>query len=310
MADAIHEISAGERTSLQRVASLYVPVTRPGGDVEPRRLARVIEAIRARTGAALHGIKDAQPLPPSTVLRIPTLRDMPRAVLCDHADLRAALMAAGYDHANKLLLRPIESVIRVLAPYTKKSFGPDDVMRAYTLTSLFDLDGMDTRTAVYLHDAAAVGSLAALASLSEASLQSLLDRLVEGQGRPPDLATQGHAARWRASAAIQQRRRLAERVRYRPYQIPFPSKQAVARAEVPRGARPRRAARRRRPHAGAPPGPPAPLPGSGDRRELPRAGTALGPSRCRAHDGATAVPPPGRGGRSRGACGRRGGRRA
>jgi len=235
MAEAIHEIRRGETVSLQQVASLYAPVTRPGGAIDPGRLGSVVTAIRVRTGPALHGLGGTQPIPVNTVLRIPTSRDLPRAVLCDHADLRAALMAAGYDHANKLLLRPLDSVVSMLGPYANRPYGPDDVKRAYELTSLFDLDGMDTRTAIYLHDTASIRSLAALARLSEASLQSLLDRLVEGEGRPPELATSGHAARWRASAAIHQRRRISERVRHRPFQIPFPSTQAIARAEYYEG---------------------------------------------------------------------------
>jgi hypothetical protein len=232
MADAIHDVRPGETVTLLRVAELYYAVMRPGGDVEPGRVGRVVAAIRARTGDALKGVGATTPIPAGTVLRIPTLREIPRAILCDDPELRQALMGAGYDHANKLLQRTLGSVIQVMGPYEKKPFIAAAVTRAYALTSLIDLDGMDVRTAVHLHDVESIGSIAELAKRSEASLQMILDKLVEGSiRRPTELATQGHAARWRASAVIQSRQRLSARARRRPFQIPFASAQASDRAQ-------------------------------------------------------------------------------
>lgn len=232
MADAIHEITAGQTTTLEQVAALYYAVGRPGGRLEPGRVARVIAAVRASTGKALNGVADTARIPTGTVLRIPTFRELPRAVLCDDPGLEAALAAAGYDHANKLLQRPLSSVLRVLGPFEGRPWTAADVTRAYALTSFLDLDGMDRRTAIHLYDAMSIKSLAELARQSEASLQTMLDGLAAPRGRrPAALATSGHAARWRASALIHSRRRFSDRLRRRPYQIPFASRLANARAE-------------------------------------------------------------------------------
>src|SRR5262249_46535718 len=153
---------------------------RPGGDFEYGRAARVINAIRVRTGDPLKSVEDTEPIPPGTVLRIPTFRELPRAVLSDLPALTAALAAAGYDHANKLLQRTPQSVVGVLGPYTKeKPYTAADVNRAYALTALLDLDGMDVRTALHLFGAASIHSLADLAAQSEASLQKILESLVK-----------------------------------------------------------------------------------------------------------------------------------
>jgi hypothetical protein len=232
MADAIHEITAGETVTLQEIASLYYAVGRPGGRLEPGRVARVVAAIRARTGEALRRVADTAPIPAGTVLKIPTFRDLPRALLCDDAALEAALMNAGYDHANKLLQRRLPSVLDVLGPFEGKPYTAADVTRVYALTSFIDTDGMDRRTAIHLHDVVRIRSLVDLARQSEASLQDMLDGLAAPRGkRPAALATSGHAARWRASALIQSRQRFSDRLQRRPYQIPFASRQAVARAE-------------------------------------------------------------------------------
>jgi hypothetical protein len=231
MADAIHEIDKGAPQTLRQIAVLYYAVRRPGGDLEPGRVKRVTAAIRARTGEPLKGTGDDDPIRPGTVLRIPTLRELPRAVLCDTPALLAALMAAGYDHANKLLRRTPQSVVDTMGPYEGKAYDARDVLRVVALTSLFDLDGMDTRTAIYLHDVAGLHSLAALASQAEASIQRTLEFLVSSKGgRPKALASEGHARRWRASALVLGRRRFSERARHRPYQVPFPSRDAAARA--------------------------------------------------------------------------------
>jgi hypothetical protein len=62
--------------------------------------------------------------------------------------------------------------------------------------------------------------------------EGILDALVPPRGtRPAALTTQGHAARWCTSAVIQCRNRFSKRLKRQPFQIPFPSTQAIARVE-------------------------------------------------------------------------------
>ena len=231
MANAIHKTMAGD--TLASIASRYYALERRGGAIRDVELKKVIRAIRDATPVSRKKSKDTDPLPLGTTVRIPTLRELNRAVHTDHLALLAALKTRGFDHARKLLRHDPGDVVRYLSPLPPE-ISADDIRRAWMLTALLNLDGMDLYTAQYLHDTVGIVSLVELANQSRATIDSALAILIAPpHSRPPELASQGHAGRWIVAAKIQVRSRIGEltKIKGRFFQVPISPSTARSQAE-------------------------------------------------------------------------------
>src|SRR6188472_1499669 len=149
MVNALHKTGAGD--TLADVSRQYYALEGPDGGVRDVEARKVTNAIRAATPTPLATFADSEALPPGTVLYVPTLRELNRAVYGGHEALRAALTARGYHHARKLLRYTPEQVVRSL-PAPPAGVSARDVKRVWTLTAFLNLGGMDVYTAQYLYD--------------------------------------------------------------------------------------------------------------------------------------------------------------
>ena len=110
---------------------------------------------------------------------------------------------AGSTTPATLLRYTPAQVVQYLLPLPD-DYSANDVARAWTLTALLNLDGMDQFTARHLCDAEGITTLEELADQSQATLDRILDTLVAPpHSRPAALAKQGHGKRWRLAARIQ-----------------------------------------------------------------------------------------------------------
>jgi hypothetical protein len=231
MANAIHQTETGD--TLARVAQLYYALHQPDGTLRHIELKKVTEAVRDATPTTLTDLADTDALPTGMTLFIPTLRELNRVVFTDHADVLDALKAHGFDHARKLLRYPSAQVITLLKPLPA-AYSEQDIRRAWVLTALLNLDGMDRYTATHLYDEVGIRSLDELARQSRATLDSVLQTLTAPpHSRPPELAAQDHARRWIISAKISVRKRVGEltKIKHRYSQVPFSPSVAQRRAE-------------------------------------------------------------------------------
>jgi len=198
VANAVHSTSVGE--TLASVSRVYYALEGPTGDVCDVDLEEVCRAIRSATPALPERLSDVDPLPAGTTLFIPTLWGLDRVVFTENARLLADLRARGFHHARALLRYPPAQVVRYLLPLPD-DYSANDVARAWTLTALLNLDGMDLFTARHLADAEGITTLEELADRSQAALDRILATLVAPPHcRPAALAQQGHATRWRLAA--------------------------------------------------------------------------------------------------------------
>ena len=246
MANAIYKTEAGN--TVAGVAGHYYAVRRPDGIIRGIELGKVTRAIRRATGPALTGFSDAAALPAGLTLAVPTMRELNRAVFADNPALDTALAAHGFDHARKLLRYSPRKVAGALRPLPEGTTEAQ-VSRAWMLTALLNLDGMDHYTARFLYDQAGIRSLKELAAQSVATIDTILHELTGPEhGRPAELITQDHSRRWIVSAKIQVRKRIGEltKIRDRFFQIPFaferrnPASRILRRRGVERGAHYRR----------------------------------------------------------------------
>jgi hypothetical protein len=237
VANAIHKSEPGD--TLSGIAEQYYAVRRPDGAIRKIELAKVVSAIRRATAKTVNSsLSGEEALPAGTTLAIPTLRELNRALFADNSALTAELEKRGFDHARKLLRSTPDQIIALLQPLPD---GIDDqqIRRAWTLTALFNLDAVDQYTARYLYDVAGIRSIDDLAHQSPATIDSILQTLTSPQfGRPPELATQGHAQRWIISARIQTRKRIGEltKIRHRFFSFPFDPSVSRSRAEFYEGS--------------------------------------------------------------------------
>ena len=200
MANAIHSTSAGD--TLASVSRAYYALEGSPGQVWDVDLERVCHAIRSATPALPDRLSDADPLPAGTTLFIPTLWELNRVVFTENARLLADMQARGFHDARTLLRCTPTQVVQYLLPLPV-DYSANDVARAWTLTALLNLDGMDLFTARHLADAEGITSLEELADQSQATLDRILDTLVAPpHSRPDALAKQGHGNRWRLAARI------------------------------------------------------------------------------------------------------------
>jgi hypothetical protein len=230
VANAIHSTSAGD--TLASVSRAYYALEGPPGDVRDVDLKKVCHAIRSATGALPGSVADADPLPAGTTLFVPTLRELNRVVFTEHVRLLADLHARGFHHARKLLRYTPAQVVAHLSPLPD-DYSAQDVRRAWMLTALLNVDGMDLFSARHLYDAEGITSLQELADQSQATLDRILSTLVAPpHSRPAALATQGHGKRWRLAARIQVRNRLGAltRIKNRFFQVPVTAATASRQA--------------------------------------------------------------------------------
>src|SRR5262245_56421515 len=189
MANAIHKTNLGD--TLVTISKQYYAVDGHHGtrDVE---LKKVTNAIRAATPTPLKDFADDDALPAGTTLFVPTLRELNRVVFTDHAAVLSSLQAHGFDHARKLLRYTPDQVVQYLSP-PPADYTADDIKRAWMLTALLNLDGMNPSTAVYLYDTEEITSMQELAGQTKATIDRVLATLIAPpHDRPPELATQGH----------------------------------------------------------------------------------------------------------------------
>ncbi len=219
MALAVHAPAAGE--SISDVAAAYYHLTRPDGALDPVRLRQVSDAILHATRDARGEDTDADG--PGDPIFVPTLRQYQKAIVTDSGEIRALLMRAGFDHARKLLRissdRVIGRVLRDTSPENEQQ-----LRRAYSLTLLANLDGMDHYTARHLHDTHQVSDLSDLIDLGRHNLERILGDLVSvPHDRPEALVEQRHSERWLLEARIVTRRRVSELSRARRQLFRTPS---------------------------------------------------------------------------------------
>ncbi len=230
MANAIHSTATGD--SLASVSRAYYALEGPPGEVRDVDLKKVCHAIRSATRGLPAPLADADRLPADTTLFIPTLRELNRVVFTDHPRLLADMQRRGFHHARKLLRYTPAQVVQYLSPLPD-DYSAKDVERAWMLTALLNLDGMDLFTATHLYDAEGITSLAELAHQSQATLDRILKALVAPpHARPAALAKQGHGKRWRVAAKIQVRNRLGAltRIKNRFFPVPFTAATASRQA--------------------------------------------------------------------------------
>ena len=231
MANAIVKTERGD--TLASIAARYYALHNSGGSGRASELGKVTQAIRRATPTRLAHLADRDPVPPGTTLFVPTLRELHRAVLTDNVHLLGALRAHGLDHARKLFRYSVDQVVALLQPLPP-STTREDIERAWMLTALANLDGMDHYTARHLYDEVGIHSLQELARQSPATLDKVLQALVAPpHSRPPELAAQRHGERWIVSAKILVRKRLGElaKIKGRFFQVPFGAALAQRRAE-------------------------------------------------------------------------------
>ena len=126
MANAIHASAPGE--TLASVASLYLALEGPDGAARDVDLRRVTEAIRTATPALPARLGNGDGLPVGSVLSVPTLRNVNRAVYAGHDVLLERLKARGFDHARKLLRHRPERVVEDMTPADGYSAGDVDAL--------------------------------------------------------------------------------------------------------------------------------------------------------------------------------------
>ena len=166
-------------------------------------LERVCHAIRSATPALPERLSDADPLPAGTTLFIPTLWELNRVVFTENARLLADMQARGFRHARKLLRYRREQVVQCLLPLPD-DYSANDVARAWTLTALLNLDGMDLFTARHLCDAEGITTLKNWRTRARRRSIASWTRLSRPHTpRPAALAEQGHGKRWRLAARMQ-----------------------------------------------------------------------------------------------------------
>ena len=131
-------------------------------------------------------------------------RDVDLEKVCHAIRSATPALPERFSDADPLLLRytPVE-VVQDLLPLPD-DYSANDVARAWTLTALLNLDGMDLFTARHLCDAEGITTLDELADQSQATLDRILETLVAPPHcRPAALAEQGHGERWRLAARMQ-----------------------------------------------------------------------------------------------------------
>ncbi len=201
MANAIHSTSAGD--TLASVSRAYYALEAPPGPLRDVDLETVCHAIRSATPALPGRLADADPLPAGKTLFIPTLWELNRVILTENARLLADMQARGFRHARRLLRCTPARVVQCLLPLPD-DYSANDVARAWTLTALLNLDGMDLFTARHLCDAEGITTLDELADQTQATLDRILETLVAPPHcRPAGLTKQGHGERWRRAARMQ-----------------------------------------------------------------------------------------------------------
>jgi hypothetical protein len=231
MANAIHKTTSSD--TLASIAGLYYALEGPDSAIRDVDLKKVTNSIREATPIALKKFKDTEPLPRGTTLFVPTLRELNRVVFSESPTLLASLKAHGFEHARKLLRYSADEVVEYLSPLPQ-DYSAADVRRAWMLTALINLDGMDLYTAPYLYDTLGIVSLPELANQSQATIDSALATLIAPpHSRPPELANQRHAERWIMGARIQVRSRIGEltKIKGRFFQVPCAAATAQSQAE-------------------------------------------------------------------------------
>lgn len=211
MALAVHLTEAGD--TLQSVASTYYAVTRPSGTTDVARQVRVIAAIRQATSpdtTDLGSVADDDVIATGSTVLIPTLRAVHRQILTDNADLKTALVHAGYGDARSVIAAGPVALKEALSPLPS-AYDAADIARCVELTALFNLDGMDTYTAFHLHDTESITSYEELASQTVLTLDGILDDLTGvSHNRPSELGEQRHSERWPTEAGIYTRTAVSE----------------------------------------------------------------------------------------------------
>jgi len=234
MADAIHKTETGD--SLQDVAEAYYSLRRPDDTFHDVHTNWVIQGIRGQTPTDLSAYADTDALPLDTVLFVPTFRGIDTAVVEEDQALRDDLAAAGLRSGRHLIERDVEDVVTLLSPVPVGGYDEEDIRRAWRITTLVDLDGMDIYTARHLHDVQIIQELSFLATQSEATLDGILQGLVTNDARPAELTQQGHSLRWATEARLRTRNKLGELARAQVFQVPFVSSLAADRARFYEGA--------------------------------------------------------------------------
>jgi hypothetical protein len=200
VAKAVHSTSAGD--TLASVSRAYYALEGPPGEARDDDFETVCHAIRWATPDLPERLSDADPLPADTTPSIPTVRELNRTVFTENARLLADMQARGFHHARTLLRYTPLQVVQYLVPLPD-DYSANDIARAWTLTALLNLDGMDRFTARHLGDAEGITTLEELAAQSQATLDRILDTLVAPPySRPAALAEQGHGQGWRLAARI------------------------------------------------------------------------------------------------------------
>src|SRR5215471_3995387 len=110
MANAIHQTNGGD--TLISIAARYYALENASGRLRDVELVKVTDAIRRATPELPATLKDADPLPAGTLLRVPTLRELNRAVLAGGPAVRKALRAFGIEHARKMLRYDPTSLVK------------------------------------------------------------------------------------------------------------------------------------------------------------------------------------------------------
>ncbi|MCB9765455.1 MAG: hypothetical protein H6739_37115 [Alphaproteobacteria bacterium] len=239
MANAIHKTDAGE--TLASIAQDYYAVGRPDGTTDDIRLCMVIDAIRAATPTSLidldpqnYGPDDT--LPTSSVIFVPTLRRLNRQIFAGYPqgttedNVLADLRAAGFTHARKLLRYTQQEVVDLMDDLYPSTWTGGEIEKAYVVTALLNLDGMDRYTADYLHDAESIGVGAPpyedLAGQTQVDLAGWLDDLVSTESRPAELDQQSFDTRWLLEARRIANPGVSELMRAVGFSGPFSSQES------------------------------------------------------------------------------------
>jgi hypothetical protein len=235
VANAIHKTGSSGDT-LQTVARAYYSIIKPNGEVDRVQQRIIIQAIRKTTPVSvtdLTSVADNATLVNKTLF-IPTLRKLNRALLVPStlpAGMLAAFKDKGILHARRLLRRKVEDVVALMAP----TYSESDVRKAYVLTQFFNLDGMDSYTAVHLYETQSIDTLAELGQQSPATLLTILQGLLNTPHlRPTQLAQQKHEERWPREARLYGRPRRSESSKAhwtRPFVVQLPPSYARTSAE-------------------------------------------------------------------------------
>ena len=210
MAYAIHRTERGD--SLEAVARQYYTLRHRHGPIDALKQERVIRAIRAATpvdspASERRATACCPKAPRCSSPRFATSRgrsSLSRKLVGDLAE-------AGFTDAWRLL-RQSPGRIAARLPKGRRSYGMGEVERAWVLTALLNLDGIDRFTARHLHDDRHVASLKALAEdlAGEDAEEWITEGLVRAHRRPEALLAQGHARRWITAALVHGRPRCGE----------------------------------------------------------------------------------------------------